>query len=325
MAERDTIPRWNGRRGRYEVWFLTMSHPDGESGFWIRYTLRAPIAGPPERKLWFARFDREDPTRSFGINGFAEGRPMQGPAFGVGDALLDAGAARGSLKGGGHEVRWDVRWPTGQETLRLLPHALYRANLAPTRPYSPNPDVRFGGTIEVDGETVDLDRFCGQQGHLEGTRHAERWAWAHCNAFGEEGYAFQALSAQGRRGPFLTPMLTHAALRVDGTWVPLRGTSLSRAWTLGIWRLRLGSRDFRVDGEIRAPWDLLLRARYLDPDDTPRWCHNTEVASSRLFVWERREDGWQELAELVSDGTTHAEWAGKTPAPGVTMDHEEIA
>jgi hypothetical protein len=42
-------------------------------------------------------------------------------------------------------------------------------------------------------------------------------------------------------------------------------------------------------------------------------------------VWERREDGWRELAELVSDGTTHAEWAGKTPAPGVSMDHEEIA
>jgi len=325
VTERDNSPRWNGRRGGYEVWFLTMSHPSGDSGYWIRYTLRAPVAGPPERKLWFARFDRIDPSRSFGINGFAEGRPMQGPSFGIGDALLDAGAARGSLKGGGHEVRWDVRWPTGQETLRLLPQALYRGSLAPTRPYSPNPDVRFGGTVEVDGQTVELDGFAGQQGHLEGTRHAERWAWAHCNAFREDGYAFQALSAQGRRGPFHTPFVTSAALRVDGSWVRLRGTSPARSWSLGMWRLRLGSRNYRVDGEIRAPWDLLLRARYLDPDDTPRWCHNTEIASSRLLVWERREDGWRELAELVSDGTTHAEWAGKTPAPGVSMDHEEIA
>ena len=92
-----------------------------------------------------------------------------------------------------------------------------------------------------------------------------------------------------------------------------------------MWRLRLGSRNYSVDGEIRAPWDLLMRARYLDPDDTPRWCHNTEIASSRFLVWERRENGWRELAELVSDGTTHAEWAGKTPAPGVAIDHEEIA
>ena len=325
MTERDNRPRWNGRRGRYEAWFLTMSHPEGTSGYWIRYAVRAPIAGPPERTLWFARFDRNDPSRTFGIHGYADGRIVEGPLFGVGEALLDAGAARGSLKGGAHDVRWDVRWPTGQEALRLLPDALYRGGVAPTRPYSPNPDLRFGGSIEIDGETVDLDGFCGQQGHVEGTRHAERWAWANCNAFSEEGYAFQALSAQGRRGPLRTPFLTFGALRIDGTWVRLRGTTLSRSWSLGIWRLRLGSRTYRVDGEVRAPWERLIQARYLDPDDTPRWCHNTEIASSRLRVWERQDDGWQQLAELVSDGTTHAEWAGKTPAPGEFAEHEEIA
>jgi hypothetical protein len=302
-----------------------MSGPSGDSGYWIRYSLRSPVAGPLERKLWFARFDRADPSRTFGINGLAEGRPVEGPVFGVGDALLDSGAARGTMKGGGHEVRWDVRWPTGQPTLRILPPALYRGSLAPTRPFSPNPDVRFGGTIEVDGQVVELDGFSGQQGHVEGTRHAERWAWAHCNAFGDDGYAFQALSAQGRRGPFLTPTLTYAGLKVDGTWVRLRGPGFKRTWNLGIWRLRLGSRAFRVDGEIRAPWDHLLRTRYLDPDDTPRYCHNTEVASSRLLVWERRDDGWRELVELVSGGTTHAEWAGKTPAAGDFAEHEELA
>jgi hypothetical protein len=325
VTERENRPAWDGKRGRYEAWFLTMSDPEGNSGYWIRYSLRAPVAGPPERKLWFARFDRADPSRTFGINGFAEGRPVQGPMFGVGEALLDAGAARGSLKGGGHEARWDVRWPTGQPTFRILPPPLYRAPLASTRPYAPNPDVRFGGTVEVDGETVDLDGFAGQQGHVEGTRHAERWAWAHCNAFGQDGYAFQALSAQVRRGPFLTPMLTYGGLRVDGTWERLRGGISARSWSLGIWRLRLASATYRVDGEIRAPWDVLVRARYLDPDDTPRWCHNSEVASSRLLVWERRDDGWQELAELVSEGTTQAEWAGKTAAPGDFIEHEEIA
>jgi hypothetical protein len=323
VTERDNHPRWAGRRGRYEVWYLTMSAPDGESGYWIRYSLRSPVAGPPERKIWLARFDHVDPSRSFGINGHADGREVEGPIFGVGDALLDAGAARGSLKGGGHEVTWDVRWPTGQETVRLLPPALYRGNFAPSRPYTPNPDVRFGGQIELDGETIDLDGFMGQQGHVEGTRHAERWAWAHCNDYAD-GYVLQALSAQGRRGPFLTPFLTHGALRVDGSWEHLRG-SLKKTWSLGIWRLKLASRTYRVEGEIRAPWDLMIRARYLDPDDRPRWCHNTEIASSRLLVWERREDGWRELAELKSDGTTHAEWAGTTPAPGIHIDHEEIA
>jgi hypothetical protein len=52
VSERDNLPRWDGRRGRYEVWFLTLSHAD--AGYWIRYTVRAPIAGPPEPRLWFA-------------------------------------------------------------------------------------------------------------------------------------------------------------------------------------------------------------------------------------------------------------------------------
>jgi hypothetical protein len=67
----------------------------------------------------------------------------------------------------------------------------------------------------------------------------------------------------------------------------------------------------------------MLRVRYLDPDDSERWCHNSEVASSRLMVWERRHGGWEMVAELDSDGTTHAEWSGRTPAPGVDRLHRE--
>jgi hypothetical protein len=55
-----------------------------------------------------------------------------------------------------------------------------------------------------------------------------------------------------------------------------------------------------------------------------RWCHNSEVASSRLTLWERRAGGWQDVAELESRGTTHAEWAGRTPAPGVDASHAEV-
>ena len=69
----------------------------------------------------------------------------------------------------------------------------------------------------------------------------------------------------------------------------------------------------------------LLQARYQDPDDRPRWCHHTDVASSRFLLWERRGGGWREVAELVSDGTTHAEWAGTTPAPGVFPRHLDVA
>jgi hypothetical protein len=321
-VESDNLPRWDGRRGRYEVWFLTLNH--GQIGYWIRYTLRAPVAGPAERTTWFARFDPDHPARTFGVHGTPEGDPAPG-YFGVGGTVLGPGAARGRIAGRAHQASWDLRWEPGQPTVRILPPAFYRTGLAPTKPFTPNPDVRFGGTIEADGERVDLDGAAGQQGHLYGTHHAERWAWACCNRFAGDGWAFQALSAQGLRGPFLNPFLTFAGLRIDGRWVRFRGTSGRRTWALGVWRLRLKAKAYRLEGEVGVRPEHLIRARYLDPDDTPRFCHNSEVASARLVLWEPRPGGWQEAAGLVSEGTTHAEWAGRTPAPGVEAVHEEVA
>jgi hypothetical protein len=309
-----------------------MSGPDGRVGFWIRYTVRSPVAGPAEPMLWFARFDADRSEQTFGIHGPPPGEPpVASPgelfldgALNWGDATLESGTARGVLAGAGHQVRWDVRWPAGQPTFRVLPAALYRRGMAPTRPVTPNPDLRFTGTIEVDGTERTIDGFVGQQGHVEGNRHADRWAWASCTAFDQSGYAFQALSAQSRRGPMLTPFLSFGGIRIDDRWVRLRETRRVRRWSLGTWRLSLSSRSYRVEGEVRASPEAMVRARYLDPDDTPRYCHNSEVASASLLVWERRAGGWQEVTALTSTGTTHAEWAGRTPAPAAMAEHVEV-
>jgi hypothetical protein len=69
----------------------------------------------------------------------------------------------------------------------------------------------------------------------------------------------------------------------------------------------------------------LIRARYEDPDGRARYCHNSEVASSRLALFERRAGGFEEVALLESRGTTHAEWAGLTPASAVEREFVEVA
>jgi hypothetical protein len=328
VSEQDNLPGWRGRRGRYEVWFLTMSDPERRAGYWIRHSIRAPISGPPEPRVWFAAFSLDDPSSTFGVNESlaAADLRMARDRFEVriGESVMASGRASGAIRGGGHEVRWELTYPTGSPTLRLLPDVLYRGTLAPTRPYAPNPNVRFAGEIEIDGDRRLLQGIPGQQGHLVGSRHAERWAWASCAAFGDDRAAFHALSAQSRRGPFLTPFLACAALRLDGEWLRFRGLSRRRDWGLGWWRLSLVGRRHRLEVDVRADAEAMVRARYLDPDDAHRWCHNSEVASSRLTLWERRAGGWQNVAELESRGTTHAEWAGRTPAPGVVAVHAEV-
>ena len=49
------------------------------------------------------------------------------------------------------------------------------------------------------------------------------------------------------------------------------------------------------------------------------------VDSSRLVLFERRPGGFEELALLESNGTTHAEFAGLTPARSVAREHVEVA
>jgi hypothetical protein len=309
------------------VWFLTLSDPARRAGYWIRYTVRAPVAGPPEPRVWFAAFGLDD-AGTFGVNGPVPPSELHVARdrfeVAMGESSIASGRAVGEIHGGGHDARWDIAFPAEGPTFRILPDALYRGNLAPTKPLTPEPDVRATGTIEIDGEARTLDGVAGQQGHLFGTRHAERWAWASCNAFDEDGVVFQALSAQGRRGPVRSPHLTFAGLRFGGRWIRFRGVARRRDWGLGWWRIALVGRRHRLDGEVTADPKAMVKARYLDPDDTPRWCHNSEVASCRLTLWERRAGGWQDVADLTSDGTTHAEWAGRTPAPGVDTLHVEV-
>jgi len=327
VSEDDNLPAWTGKPGRYEVWFLTTS--DGRVGYWIRYTLLAPAGAPPEARLWFARFDRDRPGEVLALN---HGVPISAYRAGsegfevrIGDAFLRSGRAEGSISGAGHDVSWALSFDIGEPTYRLLPDALYRGGLAPTKPFSPNPRTRFTGSVVVDGDEHELDAVPGQQGHLYGPRHAERWAWAACPAFDEDGgAALHALVAQGKRGPITTPFTTFVGLRWQGRWLRFSKMSRRRDFALGAWRIDVADRRYRLTGRVAGDPSYLVQARYIDPEGSERYCHNTEVGSSKFVLFERRDAGFEEVAVFESVGTTHAEWAGRTPAPGEFPQHLSV-
>jgi hypothetical protein len=331
VSEQDNVHREVRGRPRYEVWFLTFTDPSDGAGYWIRSTTLAPKRGSHSAGIWFARFDPGDPGGTFGIHGRSEQWSISTRAFDVRigtneDAMsvMTSGHAEGTLRGDGHSVSWSLEYATGGETWRLLPDALYRGSIAPTKPFSPNPRTRFSGTIDVDGRRSTIIDAPGQQGHLFGSRHAERWAWAHCSGFEGEDVVVHALTAQGRRGPLLTPFVTSIGVLWQGRWVRLTKLGRRRDFGLGSWRVDLESRRYRLTGRIEAPARGMIRARYEDPDGTWRHCHNSEIASARLALFERRTGGFEEIALLDSRGTTHAEWAGRTPAAAVAREFIEV-
>jgi hypothetical protein len=328
VAEQDNVHRVAGRSGVYEVWFLTFTDPVTGRGYWIRSTYLAPRRGSPSAGVWFARFDPADPSLTFGLHRRSDIWSFSTEKFDVriDGTFMASGLAEGSLHGAGHEVTWKLDYPTGGETYHLLPEALYGGKLAPTKPLSPNIDTRVSGWILVDGEGSEISQAPGQQGHLWGERHALRWAWAHCSDFVDEEEAIvHVVTAQGRRGPLTTPYVTFAGVFWDGRWIRLSRVSRTRDFGLGAWRVDLQSRRHRLTGRIEAPTTALLRAEYEDPDGTPRYCHNSEIASCRLALFERRAGGFDEIALLESRGTTHAEWAGRTPAPQVDRQFLDVA
>ncbi|MCB9705008.1 MAG: hypothetical protein H6711_24240 [Myxococcales bacterium] len=330
---------WDGeRRGHYEVWYLTCNHRESRSGFWIRYTLESPLVGhgEPYAQLWFAYFDRDDPSASFAINRRfpiaalrAEARPF---SVRIGESHLGHDAMRGELAGAGHQVRWDLRWQPATELHHHLPRVMYRGGgLGETTVLSPNLSVPILGTIEVDGRVLEFTGESGGQTHVWGRKHAFRWAWAHCTEFtGPNAAAFEALTVRLRRRGRTLPPLTILTLYLDGEVhdftgfrFPLTGRTTGLIDTARYaFTARRGA--LRIRGEIRCrPQDMVV-ATYHDPDGDPSYCANTEVGDLWLRVERRVAGGWETRAELFADATAHFEIGTRERDPAILRAHQAV-
>lgn len=336
--EADNAMRWDRvRPGHYEVWYVTFNHRPTETGFWIRYTLKAPEEGrgEPYAQLWLAHFDARDPSRTFGVNRIvpiaqltAESSPF---SVAIGESRLTHQSASGSIRGDGHEVRWDLAWPPSGKTHRQLPPFMYwRGGLGETTVLTPHIDVPIHGTVDVDGHRLELEGEPGGQTHLWGRRHAQAWAWGHCNAFaGEPGAALETLTARIRRGGIDLPPLTALCLYLDG-----EALRWNQPWHIPLARGEFGTCRYAfsakgpavaLEGEYSCrPEDMVL-APYEDPDGTPRYCANTEVADLRATVWRRGRTGrWLRDRQLTAEKSGHFEVGGRERDPAIPNDHVVI-
>jgi hypothetical protein len=332
---------WDGaRRGHYEVWYLTGNHLASQTGFWIRYTIEAPLHGEPYAQLWFALSDHADPSRNLALNRrfpIAQHAATAEP-FSVrigGDSPTTAprlthASAVGVISGAGHSVAWDLRWLPAAQTYRQLPSLVYKTGFGDTKVLTPNLDVPVRGTITVDDRVFELDGDPFGQTHVWGKKHAHSWAWGHCNAFeGKRGAALEALTVRLKRGPLTLPPLTVLGLELDGEtlrWGELRHTPFTRGrYSTGHYEFSATSPTARLVGELSCrPEDLTL-ATYHDPDGEPSYCANTTVGDLRLTVYRRGLLKWREAARLHAPGTAAFEVASRTPDPAVTAPHLTIA
>jgi hypothetical protein len=326
QAERDNYLRWDGRQaGFYEVYFLKVNDPVSRVGFWLRYTLTAPNAGPPRAEVYGVMFD---PSRRHPL-GFKDTHPVWRMGlhgrhfrFPIGENVLTHRSAIGFAGPSEGGMQWALTWEPNETGIRYYGYDwLYRIGWPKTKALTPNPAIRMTGTVIVGDERFDLVNAPAQQGHIWGVRHAERWAWGHCCAFAEDADAvFEGLTASPDGGRDLSTFF----IRLDGRDFAFNQVAdflfTESRYTLESWTFRLEQDGYRFEGTLTAPKGRIIGVTHRSVDDSLRICNNTMIADCRIVV-SRSADGrtWLPYKVLTCQGMAAMETVGRNPHPQVPV------
>jgi hypothetical protein len=323
-------------RGLYEVWYLTWNHAATNTGYWLRYTLEYPSQSnsyaEPHAEIWFASFDRNHPSRTFGIHRrFPAASSLSASSapflLRIAANTLTHSSAVGGIAGDGHDVSWNLRWNPNSSTHRHLPDVMYkRGGIGETTVQSPNVRAIVNGELVVDGRRIELrDAVIGQT-HLWGRKHASSWAWGRCAQFAEQPTAWlEALAVRLVRRGVTLPALTLVTLMIDDQplyFNQFRHTTVNRSsWRTGHFDMTAINSTAKLRCEMSADPSRFIMAPYRDPDGTDVFCANTEIADATLTVWRRKGFGWGPPRQLTSQGGAHFETGGNAADPLVQHSH----
>ena len=178
--EEARFPQVAAKAGHYESFYIKTCRPGGGQGIWIRHTVHKRPGQEPNASIWFTLFDAESPgPRATKITvPSAELSSPEGSWIRVADAEIGPGRAHGSIETAALSATWELTFDGSAKPCRYLPADwLYDAPVPRTKFEAPYPDARFSGTMQVNGEELDLSAWPGMVGHNWGTEHAERWVW----------------------------------------------------------------------------------------------------------------------------------------------------
>ena len=298
MVERDA---WNGCRflprdpgGHYESYFQRANHPWRPLAFWIRYTVFCPKGRPDEAvgELWAIYFDGE----SNRITASKEVVPIEsclfspsGLAVRIGAAELNDGNLAGRARSSAGTLQWKLRYAGTEPPLLLLPRTFYERGFPKAKALVGTPNAEFDGELIVNGETVHVERWIGSQNHNWGSKHTDSYAWGQVAGFDDApGTFLECSTARLRLGPFWTPPLTVAVLRIGPREIRLN--SLMQAFRaqgdfdFSSWRFESGDAEVRVSAHIHAPKSAFVGLTYANPPGGTKTCLNTKLASCELIL-----------------------------------------
>lgn len=322
MNERDA---WNRCRfipgdpaGHYESYFQRANHPERALAFWIRYTIFSPRGRPGEAvgELWAIHFDGENNR----VTAAKEVFPIaachfapSGLAVRIGAAELadgrligvaTSGAAGATGPTGPNSLQWNLQYTGSEAPLLLLPRTFYDRGFPKAKALVGTPNASFDGELVVNGETVRIERWIGSQNHNWGSKHTDSYAWGQVAGFdGAPDTFLECSTARLKVGPFWTPPLTVAVLRIGSREIRLNGmlqaVRAKGEFDFSSWRFSTssgGQPDTRVSVHMHAPKSAFVGLAYANPPGGTKTCLNTKIAACELVL----EEAGQPPRTLVS-------------------------
>jgi len=315
--------REGATKGHVESYFLKLNDGEGKRALWLKATILVHEGGAPRvAEAWAIAFDRDG--RHVAAKQVV---PLSQARFGAGGLdiavaglRITPGRVSGEVVSHDERIAFDLRFTMDAPPLVPFPSMrMYEARLPSSKLVSPHPNSRFEGTYTASGRTIEVHDWHGMQGHNWGTRHAELYAWSHCNEWdGHDDLVLEGVTARVKVGPVLAPPLTLVCLRHRGVRydfnTPLallraRGTIELRRWTFSA-----KSALATVTGELWADTRDFVGLSYENPDGAITYCLNSKIARGRIRLSVRGKPDVEALTRAAA-----LEIGTKDPEHGVAM------
>lgn len=284
--------------GHYESFYMKASDPAGGRAVWIRHTVHKRPGAEPTCAVWMTWFDAsaEAPRAAKSRHGAETLSTPDGAYLRVDGSEIGPGWVRGSVSAGGTEASWGLRFTDRHEPLVHLPASwMYEARLPRTKLLSPHPGALFDGTLDIDGERVDISGWPGMVGHNWGAEHAERWIWIHGAGLegAAEGDYLDIAAGRVRLGPLTTPWIANGRLCLNGSGARLGGLARSLRGRIDARSdgcdFSIGGEGLRVTGRVGAPRERFVAWVYADPGGGEHHALNCSISDLEARVERRGE------------------------------------
>lgn len=290
--------QWDGRRaGSFEEYSLNVVDPANQAGWWLRYTVDAPLEEDERSSLWGAHFHEEGAPDRFALKTDFPPRAFATQSDGfhirVSKAELSSRAAKGGLRSSGaaqRSLRWNLQSTHHANPAPLYPRRKHYEDHHPEHKLLvPGPMATVGGIVEAGEERFTLENARAHQQHAWGSSRFDRWTYGHATFLRERPQAYVAVFlGENEDGGRIGGAHYHDA---DGLTLSFDSVDTIEdegpGREPGVWTFEAKRRGWRLSGRFSASLQRMLGVRYNDPDGSIRYCHHAGIADATLELWKR--------------------------------------